>query len=91
MYNAEGRVVDGRVRSFVCREPISAEAMALKAAADLAASYGRRTIVVSDCQTLIEALKDQLDQWPWKVAAILASITQTLRNHEEISIFHVGR
>ncbi|CAN1134999.1 hypothetical protein LINPERHAP2_LOCUS8604, partial [Linum perenne] len=90
-YDSEGRVVDGRVRSFFCRAPICAEAMALMAAVKLASSNDCRTIILSDCQVLTKALKDQPDQWPWEVAAILATITQTLRNYEEISVLHVGR
>ncbi|CAN1159431.1 hypothetical protein LINPERHAP2_LOCUS22702 [Linum perenne] len=65
--------------------------MALLAAVELAAQHGERTIILSDCLTLTKGLEDQPDQWPWEVAAIMASITMVLRNHREISINHVGR
>ncbi|CAN1153092.1 Putative ribonuclease H protein At1g65750 [Linum perenne] len=50
-----------------------------------------QTIILSDCQTLTNAVKDQHDRWPWEAAAIIASITQIMRNHREISITYVGR
>ncbi|CAN1147208.1 hypothetical protein LINPERHAP2_LOCUS15734 [Linum perenne] len=87
MYDSDGRVVDGRVRSFFCGAPICAEAMAMLAAVELAAHHGARTIILSDCQSLTIAVEDQPDQWPWEAA----SITQILRNHREIVITHVGR
>ncbi|CAN1187028.1 hypothetical protein LINPERHAP2_LOCUS38483 [Linum perenne] len=91
MYDNEGRVVDGRARSFVCGAPISAEATALLVAVQLAASYDASTIIFSDCLTLTKALQNQPDQWPWEAAAILASISQIMRDRSNISIFHVGR
>ncbi|CAN1167429.1 hypothetical protein LINPERHAP2_LOCUS27241 [Linum perenne] len=91
VYDNEGRVVDGRARSFVCRAPICAEAMAILKAVELAADYEASTIILSDCLALTKALEDQPEQWPWEAAAILASISHILRNHMEISIVHVGR
>ncbi|CAN1144639.1 hypothetical protein LINPERHAP2_LOCUS14210 [Linum perenne] len=91
MYDSEGRVVDGRVGSFVCGAAICAESRALLAAVELAARYAERTLIFLDCQTLTNALNDEPDQWPWEVIAIVASITQILSNHWEISIIHVGR
>ncbi|CAN1120411.1 hypothetical protein LINPERHAP2_LOCUS176, partial [Linum perenne] len=91
VYDSEGRVVDDRVGIFVCGAVICVEARALLAAVELAARYGERTLIFSDCQTLTNALNDQPDQWPWEAAAIVASITQILSNHWEISMTHVGR
>ncbi|CAN1178011.1 hypothetical protein LINPERHAP2_LOCUS33437 [Linum perenne] len=91
MFDNEGRVVDGRARSFFCGAPICAEATALLAAVELAMRYNVRTVIMSDCLTLIKALEDQPDQWPWEVAAVLASISHLLRNAADFSIVHVGR
>ncbi|CAN1145655.1 hypothetical protein LINPERHAP2_LOCUS14798 [Linum perenne] len=91
MYDNEGRVVDGRARCFFCRAAICAEAIAVEPAIELAAGLGVDTVILSDCEVFTKALEDQPDQWPWEVAAILASISQILRNHREISILHVGR
>ncbi|CAN1147239.1 hypothetical protein LINPERHAP2_LOCUS15757 [Linum perenne] len=91
MYDAEGRVVDGRVGSFICGAPICAEARAVLAAVELAASYGEEVLILSNCQTLTNALMDRPDQWPWEAAVIIASITHVLRNHRVLSITHVGR
>ncbi|CAN1134885.1 hypothetical protein LINPERHAP2_LOCUS8536 [Linum perenne] len=91
IYDNEGRVVDGRARSFFCGTAICAEAMAILAATELASGYEAETVILSDCQVLTKALEDQPDQWPWEAAPILASISQILRNHRTISIVHVGR
>ncbi|CAN1122441.1 hypothetical protein LINPERHAP2_LOCUS1345 [Linum perenne] len=91
MYDTEGSVVDGRVGHFFCGAPICVEARASLAAVELASGYGVETIILSDCQTLTNAVKDQHDRWPWEAAAIIASITQIMRNHREISITYVGK
>ncbi|CAN1137545.1 hypothetical protein LINPERHAP2_LOCUS10138 [Linum perenne] len=72
MYDSVGRLLDGRLRSFFCGAAICAEAWALLAVVELAASYGERTLIFSDCQTLMKALMDQLDQWPWEAAEIVS-------------------
>ncbi|CAN1140691.1 hypothetical protein LINPERHAP2_LOCUS12012 [Linum perenne] len=91
MFDNEGRVVDGRARSFFCGAPICAEATTLLAAVELATRFNVRTVIMSDCLTLTKALEDQPDQCPWEVVAVLACISHLLRNAADISIVHVGR
>ncbi|CAN1191130.1 hypothetical protein LINPERPRIM_LOCUS39749, partial [Linum perenne] len=86
-----GHVVDGKAGKFLCRAPIVAEARALQVAVSEAVIFPGSSLIVTDCLTLVTALKQKVEDWPWECAAILADIVHKLGTVDCISVCHYGR
>ncbi|CAN1161617.1 hypothetical protein LINPERHAP2_LOCUS24030 [Linum perenne] len=91
VYDSEGRVVDGRARSFFCRAPICAKAIAILEALHMGRGEQRTTQVITDCMALTSALQNNEDAWPWKAAATLARIKQMLEANPQVHLRYVPR
>ncbi|CAN0927420.1 hypothetical protein LINGRAHAP2_LOCUS35891 [Linum grandiflorum] len=62
--DSHGFVYDGRVGLTFVSSPIAAEAKAIHAAVEYAAHHQGPSRISSDCQLLIEILKDDSKPWP---------------------------
>ncbi|CAN1152727.1 hypothetical protein LINPERPRIM_LOCUS29110 [Linum perenne] len=91
MTDAEGRILDGRARSFFCRSPLGAEAEALLAAVELAGDNNCGTVILTDSQILYTSLYNPQDQWPWEIAATLARIHYALARTHNTTIMKADR
>ncbi|CAN1179054.1 hypothetical protein LINPERHAP2_LOCUS33977 [Linum perenne] len=91
LFDADGRVIDGRADSFLSRTSTCAEATALSNAVRLAMLYPYPTVILSDCRIVVDALKDPLQQWPWECEATLACISDDLHTAPWIEIKHCRR
>ncbi|CAN1828501.1 Putative ribonuclease H protein At1g65750 [Linum perenne] len=91
VYDSEGRVVDGRARSFFCRAPICAEALAVLEAVQIAFLEQGDIVIFTDSKTIVSALDRQYEEWPWEVAGFIAQIKQWLTARSNIQIRWVNR
>ncbi|CAN1784919.1 Putative ribonuclease H protein At1g65750 [Linum perenne] len=91
VYDSEGRVVDGRARSFFCRAPICAEALGILAAVHIATSDDSSAIILTDSMIMVTALGNEEGDWPWEVAGFLAQIKQQLDARPNVVIKWVNR
>ncbi|CAN1156484.1 hypothetical protein LINPERPRIM_LOCUS20230 [Linum perenne] len=91
LVNTDGKVIDGKAGSFLCRTPTCAKATALYHAVNIALLYPYPTIIYSDCRIVVDALITSHDQWPWDCDAILAKITDVLMEAPWIEIRHCNR
>ncbi|CAN0824796.1 hypothetical protein LINGRAPRIM_LOCUS1813, partial [Linum grandiflorum] len=69
--DSQGRVCNGVSGQVLCSSPIMAEAKALLTTVEFAEDSGLRTIIKSDCLTLILALNGSMEVWPWQCYAWL--------------------
>ncbi|CAN1190088.1 hypothetical protein LINPERHAP2_LOCUS40271 [Linum perenne] len=63
-----------------------AEAKALFEAINLAASRQVSTLVVTDCLSLVNVLKNNLLSWPWDCTAALSTMIHTISSCPWISV-----
>ncbi|CAN1292760.1 hypothetical protein LINPERPRIM_LOCUS21725 [Linum perenne] len=91
VYDSEGRVVDGRARSFFCRAPLCAEALVILEALQIAASDQVDTIVLTDSKSIVLALENHKDDWPWEAASFIAQIKQVMETSSNIHVIWVRR
>ncbi|CAL1375168.1 unnamed protein product [Linum trigynum] len=86
-----GQVYDGKVESFLCSNPIQAEAYAILNAVVLAAQEPCPASIKSDCQVLVNALRQDPDSWPWQCRAILVRVTPILLSTPCMTVEFVPR
>ncbi|CAL1390749.1 unnamed protein product [Linum trigynum] len=89
--NNHGQVCDGRVESLHCFSPLEAEAKALWLGSRLAVELSSPCIVLTDCLSLVKALRGQFQSWPWRAAAWLGRIKVLTASHPMIMIDHIKR
>ncbi|CAN0923137.1 hypothetical protein LINGRAHAP2_LOCUS33423, partial [Linum grandiflorum] len=76
--DSQGRVCNGVSGQVLYSSPIMAEAKALLTAVEFAEDFGLRTIIKSDCLTLILALNGRMEVWPWQCYAWLGRMRDIL-------------
>ncbi|CAN1181873.1 hypothetical protein LINPERHAP2_LOCUS35676 [Linum perenne] len=91
MTNSHGQVCDGRSGTFLCSSALAAETKAILEAILLAASRQVSTLILSDSQSIITILNNNLRPWPWECSAYITSMVHTLSQCPWISMDFIPR
>ncbi|CAL1403932.1 unnamed protein product [Linum trigynum] len=89
--NSHGQVCDGRAESLHCFSPLEAEAKALWEGARLAVTLSASCLILTDCLSLIKALANPMDLWPWRAAGWINRIKNLSINHPTIRFDFINR